>query len=752
MIPSTIRRSKALLLAAALGIASQASHAQTVPNPASGDIFIGFRASDGEGASTSYLVKVATYSQLSAVSVGSSISLSGLGNIASDLSATYGASWSTRANLHWGAFGIGSSASAIIYSSRERSSAVPEPLPWPAIGDIARQSTYSQLNSTLNSIGGYRSSAATANSTVATLQTNFSGAASYNYQVATPGTTDFGSVSQWTSVEGSFGAGVSGTSLDLFRVTSSGVNRVGSFSISNSGAIIFTARSGTATTPQIATHPGNANAYLNGGATFTVTATGGWLAYQWRKGTSELVDGANIAGANSPTLTLSNLQPSDSGNYNVVVTNTAGSTTSNDGVLTVSGLPAPPEITSASGASGVVGKPFSYQITALGSPTSFGASGLPGNLVINTSTGLISGTPSANGTSTVTLSATNSGGTATADLQITIRSLASISSPPQAQTVVVGDTVIFSVTATGENLSYQWRKDEVNLVDDTHISGSQSPTLTITNADSNDAGSYTVVITNLAGDVTTTPVDLTVRSEDLGSDIYVTKGVMAIDNATSTVDFGSVSSGIAGTPQLFTITNNGTADLTGLSISRSGANAGDFTLTQPALSTLIPGASTTFTVSFKPTKTGNRTATISIASNDASDNPFTFTAKGKGTAPAPDITVEQPVKTILVNGTSSMAFGTAVVGKAGRILTFTVRNDGSAELTGLKLSAAGKHPNDFILTQPKKAKLAPGASVTFKVQFKPTAKGSRSAELRIASNDSDENPFKVKLAGTGSAK
>ena len=104
MIPSTIRRSKALLLAAALGITSQASHAQTVPNPASGDIFIGFRASDGEGASTSYLVKVATYSQLSAVSVGSSISLTGLGNIASDLSATYGASWSTRANLHWGAF------------------------------------------------------------------------------------------------------------------------------------------------------------------------------------------------------------------------------------------------------------------------------------------------------------------------------------------------------------------------------------------------------------------------------------------------------------------------------------------------------------------------------------------------------------------------------------------------------------------------------------------------------------------------
>ena len=752
MISSTFHRLKTLLLAAALGFTPQASHAQNVPNPASGDIFIGFRASDGEGASTSYLVKVATYSQLSGVSVGSSISLSSLGDIASDLSATYGANWSTRANLHWGAFGIGSSASAIIFGSRERNSAVPEPLPWPALGDIARQSTFSQLNSTLNSIGGYRSSAATANSSVATLQTNFSGAASYNYQVATPGTSDFGSVSQWTNIEGNFGAGVSGTSLDLFRITSAGVNRVGSFSISNSGVISFTARSASAATPQVTAHPGNANAFLNGGATFTVTATGGWLSYQWRKGTSDLVDGPNISGANSPTLTLSNLLPADSGNYNVVVTNTAGSATSNDGALVVSALPAPPEITSATSASGVVGKPFSYQITATGAPASFGATGLPGGLSVDTATGLISGTPSAAGTSTVTLSATNTGGTGTADLQINIRSLASISTPPAAQTAVVGNTVTFSVTATGEGLSYQWRKDEVNLADDTRISGSQTPTLTITNVSIDDAGSYTVVITNLAGDVTSTPVDLTVDNEVAVSDIHVTKGVSVINNGTSTVDFGSVSSGVAGTPQVFTITNNGTANLTGLSISRTGTNAGDFSNTQPLVTTLIPGASTTFTVTFKPTTAGNRAATISIASNDATDNPFTFAATGKGIALAPEITVEQPVKTVLVSGNSSKAFGTAVVGKAGRILTFTIRNAGNTDLTGLKLSAAGKNAKDFILTQPAKAKLTPGAAVTFKVQFKPTAKGTRSAELRIASNDTDENPFKVKLGGTGSAK
>jgi hypothetical protein len=62
-------------------------------------------------------------------------------------------------------------------------------------------------------------------------------------------------------------------------------------------------------------------------------------------------------------------------------------------------------------AGGTVGSPFSYQIAATNAPTSYGATGLPGGLSVCTTTGLISGTPSATGTSTVTLSATNSAGT-----------------------------------------------------------------------------------------------------------------------------------------------------------------------------------------------------------------------------------------------------------------------------------------------------------------------------------------------------
>ena len=88
------------------------------------------------------------------------------------------------------------------------------------------------------------------------------------------------------------------------------------------------------------------------------------------------------------------------------------------GLLSVSSAPV---ITSSSTASGNTNKSFSYQITATNSPTSYSATGLPSGLVLNTSTGLISGTPSTAATSNVTIGAINAGGKGTAPLTITIR-------------------------------------------------------------------------------------------------------------------------------------------------------------------------------------------------------------------------------------------------------------------------------------------------------------------------------------------
>src|SRR5205807_7868566 len=93
--------------------------------------------------------------------------------------------------------------------------------------------------------------------------------------------------------------------------------------------------------------------------------------------------------------------------------------TSNAQTFTIA---ATPVITSPLTACGTVGSPFSYTITASNNPTSFTASSLPAGLTVNTSTGVISGTPTQARTTNVTITASNGAGpcnTATATLVIT---------------------------------------------------------------------------------------------------------------------------------------------------------------------------------------------------------------------------------------------------------------------------------------------------------------------------------------------
>lgn len=124
--------------------------------------------------------------------------------------------------------------------------------------------------------------------------------------------------------------------------------------------------------------------------------------------------------------------------------------------MTLNIAPSVPVINSATTASGKVGTAFSYQITATNSPTRYGATGLPAGVTINTSTGLISGTPTAAGTSTVTLSATNSGGTGNATLSLTIAPSTPAPAITSATTASgkVGTAFSYQITASNSPTSY----------------------------------------------------------------------------------------------------------------------------------------------------------------------------------------------------------------------------------------------------------------------------------------------------------
>ena len=79
-----------------------------------------------------------------------------------------------------------------------------------------------------------------------------------------------------------------------------------------------------------------------------------------------------------------------------------------------------PVITSPTTASAKVGTTFAYQISATNSPTTYNASSLPSGLSVNTSSGAITGTPKTSGVTTITVSASNTLGSGSAQVPLTV--------------------------------------------------------------------------------------------------------------------------------------------------------------------------------------------------------------------------------------------------------------------------------------------------------------------------------------------
>lgn len=95
-------------------------------------------------------------------------------------------------------------------------------------------------------------------------------------------------------------------------------------------------------------------------------------------------------------------------------------------------------------------------------------------------------------------------------------------------------------------------------------------------------------------------------------------------------DFGGHATTGGSIQRTFRIRNSGEQILT---LSQGTSTNGDFTISGLA-SSVVPGASLDFTVTFDPSSIGAKTATVSINNNDPDANPFTFTVRGDGTDPS----------------------------------------------------------------------------------------------------------------------
>jgi hypothetical protein len=336
--------------------------------------------------------------------------------------------------------------------------------------------------------------------------------------------TDAGA--NWANVAGATSATLSLATVDLtmsgqrFRVVVTGVaNAV------TSSAVALTVNAAVVA-PAITVDVASVVVTAGANASFSVTASGTALNYQWQN-SADGVNFASIAGATSPSLVLNAVAVADSGRrLRVLVSNSAGSVTSSAATLTVNPAPAAPVIsTQPANAVVTAGQTASFTVAASGTPvpsyqwqlsTDGGASfnnvvGAVGASLTTAATSL------ANNGQRYRVVVSNSAGAVTSSVALLSVNAAStapvVTTQPLAATVSAPAAATFSVTASGTpSPTFQWQLSTDGGTSFSNINGATATSYTTPATVVADSGKrYRAVVSNSAGSVNSAAVVLTVN-------------------------------------------------------------------------------------------------------------------------------------------------------------------------------------------------------------------------------------------------
>jgi hypothetical protein len=213
----------------------------------------------------------------------------------------------------------------------------------------------------------------------------------------------------------------------------------------------------------------------------------------------------------------------------------------------------------------------------------------------------------------------------------------------------------------------------------------------------------------------------------------------------SSVAFGNQVVNTASSSQAVTLANQGTAPLSISNIVLSGTNSGDFAQTNncpTGSTTLAVNASCTISVTFTPTATGTRGATLVITDNDPT-SVQNVALSGSGSSSSAGVTLTP----------TSLTYTSQLVHTTSAAQTVTVKSTGTAPLSISSIALGGTNSADFAQTNncPSGSTTLPvNASCTISITFTPTVAGTRIATVVITDND-PTSVQNVSLSGSGTA-
>lgn len=515
-----------------------------------------------------------------------------------------------------------------------------------------------------------------------------------NFSVAAVGTQPLGYQWYFNRTNTLPGGTAAGITIENAQPANSGIysvvvsNQSGSVTSINASLSVFVP-------PQILAQPTNLTVRSGQPASFAVTASGTTpLIYRWYFNETNL-----LVGANNSSITLSSAALANAGTYTVSVSNFAGLVTSQPGQLVVQS--APVIVQHPASRTVVAGTDVTFSVQAIGDAP-FGyqwflntATTIPG--ATNSSFSILNAQTASNGRYSVRV--TNTLGSANSlEAVLSVKRPPVIAQDPVSVTVTQGVVATFSVVATGdEPFVYRWLHNGANA-----MPGTNGAVLLI-QGQSNDAGTYSVVVSNEVGSATSAEAILTVRVPPTilaqPEDVYVRPG--------GDVTFSVTAAGDA--PLTYQWSRGGTEqipDATNATLTIQGVEAGPDATYSVAISNDFGGVVSRAAALRIRTPPSIVVAPVSVTSTQgqaaeftvgvAGDGPFNYQWFFNGSTP-------------LVGSTgASLNFANVAPSEAGQysvVVTNVVGSVTSApvELTVLLLPVIVTQPVSLVLTQGQSA-------------------------------------------------